>query len=99
MSKEHHRNLSRRQFVSRAGLLAGGMVCGTQAWGEPAPTVSGTTGELPRRILGKTKQSVTAITLGTAPCGHSREIGARQVADVVNTGLDAGINFVDTAPI
>jgi len=75
------------------------MVCGTQAWGEPAPAVSGTTGELPRRVLGKTKQSVTAITLGTAPCGHSREIGARQVADVVNTGLDAGINFVDTAPI
>ena len=53
---------------------------------------------LPRRILGRTKESVTTITLGTAPCGLSPKIPPPEIAKMVNTAIDLGINSIDTAP-
>ena len=55
-------------------------------------------GEMPRRVLGRTKLSVTCMTLGTAPAGIAKTISPQEVARVVNTALDLGINSVDTSP-
>jgi predicted aldo/keto reductase-like oxidoreductase len=53
---------------------------------------------LPERVLGKTKAKITALTLGTAPCGLTRPNSPKLVADCVNAALDQGITAVDTAP-
>ena len=55
-------------------------------------------GELPRRVLGKTQVSLTALTLGTAPCGFAKPHSPQNVADCVNAAIDLGINAIDTAP-
>ena len=49
-------------------------------------------------MLGRTKESVTTITLGTAPCGLSPKILPPEIAKIVNTAIDLGINSIDTAP-
>jgi len=96
MSASQHGAISRRGFVRRIGGVAGtaafgatGTALGAEAGSSP--------GELPRRTLGKTGLSVTTMCLGTAPCGIAKSISPRQVAEIVNAGLDLGINIVDTS--
>lgn len=50
---------------------------------------------LKRRILGLTGLEVTQLGFGTA---YSGEVGDEQAEQVLNNVLDAGINFIDTAP-
>ena len=85
--------VSRRTFLYRTGLLAGGAMLGAGAAEGPAAS-----GELPRRVLGKTQVSLTALTLGTAPCGFAKPHSPQNVADCVNAAIDLGINAIDTAP-
>ncbi len=49
-----------------------------------------------KRILGKTGLSVTAVGFGAGPIGYL-DIEQAQVERTVNTLLDAGVNFMDTA--
>lgn len=51
---------------------------------------------LERRPLGKTGFAATVLGLGTAQIG-SRRISRRQAAGVVETAIDLGINYIDTA--
>ncbi len=89
-------SISRRGFVREAGAVAlGAGAASAVAAQDTAPADSG---ELPRRVLGRTGLSVTCMALGTAPCGIAKTISPQGVADVVNTALDLGINFVDTSP-
>jgi len=88
--------MSRRAFVRGAGAAVIG--AGTAA-GFAAPAAPETAaGELPRRVLGRTGLSLTCMTLGTAPAGIAKTISPQEVARVVNTALDLGINSVDTSP-
>ncbi|MCL4205631.1 MAG: aldo/keto reductase [Pirellulaceae bacterium] len=104
MSHENHLHLSRRSFVRRTGLLAGGALVSGQAtapmvMAQAAPTAVATDVKpWPTRVLGKTGVPVTTMTLGTAPCGLSPKIPPREIADIVNEALDLGINSIDTAP-
>jgi predicted aldo/keto reductase-like oxidoreductase len=41
---------------------------------------------------------VTALTLGTAPCGFAKGVSPKQIGEIVNVALDEGINSIDTAP-
>ena len=50
---------------------------------------------LKRRMLGLTGLEVTQLGFGTA---NSGEVGNDQAERVLNAVLDAGINFIDTAP-
>ena len=50
---------------------------------------------LKRRMLGLTGLEVTQLGFGTA---YSGEVGDDQAERVLNAVLDAGINFIDTAP-
>jgi len=93
-------NVSRRTFVQRSSLLAGGLLAGVGAarGAEPAAEVQTSSDPLPRRVLGRTGVSVTAMTLGTAPCGLCPEIPTTEIAKIVNLAIDLGINAIDTAP-
>jgi aryl-alcohol dehydrogenase-like predicted oxidoreductase len=51
-----------------------------------------------KRILGKTGLKVSRLGVGLAEIGHQLTFpDEAQAADVLNTALDAGINFLDTA--
>ena len=50
---------------------------------------------LPTQTLGQTELEVTQLGFGTA---YSGEVGEGQAERVLNAVLDAGINFIDTAP-
>src|SRR5207249_11710816 len=56
---------------------------------------------LPRRALGRTGLEVTSLSYGAmelrgTPAGP--EVSDEQAERVLNATLDAGINFIDTAP-
>lgn len=89
--------LSRRDFVVQSSLLAGStLLAGAAA--ESSGAERAASGELPKRVLGKTGVSVTALTLGTAPCGFAKPHSPQNVADCVNAAIDLGITAIDTAP-
>ncbi len=103
----HHKppHLSRRSFVRKGSMLAGGAlvahhVAAPDAYAAGLPPSSAETDgqPWPTRVLGKTGVSVTTMTLGTAPCGLSPKIPPREIADIVNEAIDLGINSIDTAP-
>lgn len=83
--------LSRRSFVRLSGLLAGGALLAAQ---ELPAAVENT---LPKRTLGRTGLDVSALALGTWPCGMCREVSIEQVGDIVNEAIDRGITLIDTA--
>lgn len=97
MSDRRPGGISRRGFVRRVGHVAGTAALGAGTTSALAAETSSGTNALPRRTLGRTGLSVTTICLGTAPCGIAKSISPEQVAEIVNLGLDLGINFVDTS--
>lgn len=94
MSLRNDSAVSRRDFVRKAGAAAIGVGALTAAPCAAGPDAA----ELPRRVLGKTNLSITTMTLGTAPAGIAKTISAEEVARVVNTAIDLGVNSIDTAP-
>ncbi len=104
MSKPDHANIHRRTFVQTSGLAAGGALLGQSglchaAEDRPVEVEPDTVaGPLARRTLGRTGQSITTMTLGTAPCGLCPKIHPPEIAKIVTTALDLGITSIDTAP-
>ncbi|NLS96883.1 MAG: aldo/keto reductase [Planctomycetaceae bacterium] len=100
MSSHTSSGLSRRTFVRQTGLLAGGMLLGTRGAARAAAdeTPGPVSGPLPLRTLGRTGAKVTAMTLGTAPCGLSPKIPPSEIAKIINYAVDQGITSIDTAP-
>ncbi len=104
MSNQNSPNITRRSFVRQSGLIAGGMLVGSnearRAIAQESTSVESApaTGDWPRRVLGRTEASVTTMTLGTAPCGLCPKIPPAEIAKIVNCALDLGIDSVDTAP-
>ena len=106
MSRSNPSNISRRTFVRRAGLVAGGTLLGTGlSAAEPAADPSAQPavarqlpplepGGLPRRVLGRANVPVSMFTLGTAPCGG---YDPPEIAKLVNVALDEGVTAVDTS--
>lgn len=99
-SRDSH-SVSRRDFVRRTGMAAGGLFLGAGASGEaadaPAQQID-TGGEWPTRVLGRTGASVTTMTLGTAPAGFAKDFPPSEIAKLVNEAIDLGITSIDTAP-
>lgn len=97
-------SISRRTFLRDARAL-GGSALGGSALGGTAlllqrgaqATEATAEDELPRRVLGKTQEEVTALALGTWPCGRSAKVDTPSVMAIVNEALDLGINVIDTA--
>ena len=97
MSLNELHDRSRRDFLCEAGMLAGAAALGTTAVPVRAADKPAL-GELPRRVLGRTKLDVTACTLGSAPCGIAPSVTIEEIARIVNVAIDEGVNFIDTAP-
>lgn len=105
MSSHANSEMSRRAFVRRGGVLAGGMLAAAStspglreaAAGESTPAETIVDG-WPRRVLGRTNVPVTTMTLGTAPCGLCPKILPPEIAEIVKVALDLGITSIDTAP-
>jgi aryl-alcohol dehydrogenase-like predicted oxidoreductase len=62
------------------------------AFGENAPR----TAEMPRRVLGRTKESVTMLGLGCAYAGNG--VPEAQTRVTLETALEGGIRYFDAAP-
>lgn len=84
---------SRREFFKKvawvgAGIAIGGM---RQVSGESS---SG----LPQRVLGRTKQKVSILGLGTAPVGEG-PVAVQDGVRVFGEAIDLGVTYIDTARI
>ncbi len=98
MSKQNRAGVSRRTFVQRSGLLAGGMLVAGNRVGQVMAEETAATEPLPQRVLGRTNESVTTMTLGTAPCGLCPKIPPTQIAKIIDAAIEMGITAIDTAP-
>ena len=86
-------DVSRRAFLRTTAAAAGAL-----ALAAPAAAAEPKTGALPTRVLGRTKQRVTILGLGTAPVGEG-PVDTKTAAKIYAAALDRGVNYVDTARI
>ena len=94
--------IRRREFLQRiGGSVVGGMLAApVRAASSNAvpPTPVGTIKDLPTRRLGRLGIQMPILSLGTAPMGHAF-YRPEPFEEVVNAALDAGIRYLDVAPI
>jgi predicted aldo/keto reductase-like oxidoreductase len=98
-----HNKITRRKFL-------GNIVAGTTAaFALPhgtalsAETISKSTSAdvgyaLPKRVLGRTKEKVSILGLGTAPVGEG-PIGVQEGIRIFGEAIDRGVTYIDTARI
>ena len=92
---DHASRMTRRTFLEGAGAFGAGTILLNGL--APIQPASAAENELPRRVLGNTKEKVSVLGLGTWPSGKCDTIDDRGVAQIVNEALDLGINLIDTA--
>lgn len=84
---------TRREFLS-AALLTG--AAANLVDGAEAPGRTGADNAMPRRILGRTKESVTILGLGCAYAGGG--VSEAQTRATIETALEGGVRYFDAAP-
>jgi predicted aldo/keto reductase-like oxidoreductase len=84
--------IDRREFLKRAGC-AGLAIAAMQQ-----PLRAQTDEKLPKRVLGRTKEKVTILGLGTAPVGEG-PVGVEEGIKIFSEVIDRGVNYIDTARI
>ena len=92
MASRQATDVSRRLFLQGAGAVgASSLLASGEAVAKP------TTSTLPKRVLGRTKQQVPILTLGTWPCGRSSDVDVAGVEKLTRAALDLGVTMIDTA--
>ena len=86
--------INRREFLRRAGCASVGFALALV----PRPTFAQTGDSLPTRILGRTKEKVSILGLGTAPVGEG-PVGVEEGIRIFSEAIDRGVTYVDTARI
>jgi predicted aldo/keto reductase-like oxidoreductase len=86
------KRIGRREFLKKAGC-AGLAIAAMQH-----PLRAQTVDELPKRVLGRTKEKVTILGLGTAPVGEG-PVGVEEGIKIFSEVIDRGVTYVDTARI
>ena len=86
--------MNRRQFLKAAGSAGAGLVLAAAS----QPTSAGPTDALPTRVLGRTKEKVSILGLGTAPAGEG-PVGLEEGIRIFSEAIDRGVTYVDTARI
>jgi len=86
--------LSRREFLATTAWAGAALALGPQTQPATEPTIEG----LPTRVLGRTKQRVTILGLGTAPIGEAM-VETKEAAKIFGEVMDRGVNYIDTAYI
>ena len=82
----------RRDFLKQLAMLTGSLIPPVSSLLQPMRDKWGDT--LPLRTLGKTKQKVTMLGVGGYHVGWTTE---RDAAEVIETAMEGGIRFFDTA--
>jgi len=62
------------------------------------PVYAGATDALPTRVLGRTKERVSILGLGTAPAGEG-PVGVQDGIRIFSEAIDRGVTYIDTARI
>ena len=88
------RGINRREFLRRAGCVGVGFALGLARRRKFAETSE----PLPTRVLGRTKQKVSILGLGTAPVGEGPP-GVEEGIRIFSEAIDRGVTYVDTARI
>ena len=86
--------MNRRQFIKRAGCAGAGLALA--AIRQPLRAQSSEV--LPKRVLGRTKEKVSVLGLGTAPVGEG-PVGVEEGIRIFSEALERGVTYVDTARI
>ncbi len=89
-----HGRLDRREFLRRAGSAGAGLVLAAVS----QPLGAQAADALPTRVLGRTKQKVSILGLGTAPVGEG-SVGVEEGIRIFSEAIDRGVTYVDTARI
>jgi len=79
------KRIDRREFLKRAGCAGLALTVMAQ------PLRAQTDDELPKRILGRTKEKVTILGLGTAPVGEG-PVGVEEGIKIFSEVIDRGVN-------
>ncbi|MBI4658616.1 MAG: aldo/keto reductase [Verrucomicrobia bacterium] len=88
--------VSRRQFVTDLARAGAGALTMPPVLAALNADAGQNAAGIPMRVLGRTKEKITILGLGTAPVGHSMP-GAAVGVPIYRAALEAGINYVDTA--
>lgn len=88
LEPEHGSPVSRRRFLEAAAGAA--IIAGFPSYTPSAEAK----GEVPRRTLGRTGETISAIGLGGYHLGKPG-LGESESIRIIRTGLDEGINFLD----
>jgi predicted aldo/keto reductase-like oxidoreductase len=86
------KRIGRREFLRKAGCASLAIAAMQH------PLRAQTENDLPKRVLGRTKEKVTILGLGTAPVGEG-PVGVEEGIKIFSEVIDRGINYVDTARI
>ncbi len=93
-SSPSSRTMDRREFLRRAGCTGAGLALAVMQ----QPLRAQTDEELPKRALGRTKEKVTILGLGTAPVGEG-PVGVEEGIKIFSEVIDRGVTYIDTARI
>ena len=89
--RKNRTGVSRRDFLKATGAGSAVVLAGTkQGWSDSEDHRA-----LPTRILGRTRERVCTLGLGTAPAGHRPR---REAAEFYDQAITAGVTYIDTAP-
>lgn len=88
-----HRATSRREFLKTMAWLGAGIAVG----GSGRVSAEAPSG-LSERVLGRTKQKVSILGLGTAPVGEG-PVGVQEGIRIFGEAMDRGVTYIDTARI
>ena len=88
------KEISRREFLGRSAAVGAGLLFAAS----PQQAAEKSADGLPTRILGRTRQRVTVLGLGTAPIGEG-PVDVEEAVKIFGAVLDRGVNYIDTARI
>ena len=86
--------MGRREFLRKAACAGAGLVVGAAG----TEALAAKEGPIAKRVLGRTKEKVTILGLGTAPIGEG-PVNTKDAVRIFGEVMDRGVNYVDTAYI
>ncbi|MHC4226829.1 MAG: aldo/keto reductase [Planctomycetota bacterium] len=89
-----YKEMDRREFLRKAGAAGAGLILAAAS----QPVSAQATDTLPRRVLGRTKEKVSILGLGTAPVGEG-PVGVQDGIRIFSEAINRGVTYIDTAKI
>lgn len=98
MTDEQHGTFTRRSFVQGTGMLISGAAASSAlSVGKTAAGADSRSVQVPQEVLGRTGVKVSRLGLGCA-WFQRRHVGPEDVREVLQRGLELGVNYLDVAP-